>query len=309
MSLNFSRERGVGWRRTSSLAVLALAALVALPAGSRAAESEARAVLYVQEPRPLDRIPPGLSIGAAAPEGWSHLIVKSQPRLAPGEAQKVFPVVAKHATLLFTAILADVVRDPREQDFVLGRLAVGFGTRVSGQDVTVSSATAKQQGAELGLVGGMILSQSEQRLSDFMLLARTPTLAVFDIPGIVLIDERHLDMLMRYAVLVDKQTGKLQTLLWLLSPTKTGNYRLASAAMRRVTPGVIEDCLLHVDTAEITAGVPSARAFAVFGAPPGQDTTIPESLMPLLERRTLDFEWLTQLERGLVATRFPEPAK
>lgn len=300
-----------GGRRDLGSKVLTIGASIGLLCSilvvgpTRAADNtDARSSLYVQVPRPVDRIPPGLTISNAPPEGWTHLIVKSQPRLAPGESKKVFPVVAKNATLLFTAILANVAEDQRNSGFFLDQLALGFGTRINGQDTIVSSASAKQQGANLGVVGGVILSQSEQRLDKFLLVARSPTMALLDIPGIVLFEDKHRDLLMRYAVLVDKQSGKLDTLLWLLDPASAEGYRLASGAMRRLHPNLIEDCKLHVDTADFTAGIPGQRAFAVYGAPPGQNGSIPERLMPLLERKTLEVEWLPQLERELRTVAF-----
>lgn len=301
-------RRGWRWAAVSGLVVAGLM-FAGVAADSTAADnSDARSLLYVAEPRPVDRIPAGLIISNAPPEGWSHLIVKSQPRLAPGETQKVFPVVAKNATLLFTAILADVADDPAQGGFFLKQLGLGFGTKVGAQDVTVTSASAKQQGANLGLVGGMILSQSEQRLDSFLLLARSPTIALLDVPAVMFMEDKHRDLVMRYAVLVDKRTGQLDTLLWLLDPSKADAYRLASGVMRRLHPNLVEDCKLHVDPQEFTAGIPGQRAFAVFGAPPGQNANIPERLMPLLERRTLDFEWLPQLERELRSVEFAAAA-
>lgn len=292
-------RRGVFWVAFVGLN-LALVSLMA------AAENDARSVLYAQEPRPVDQIPGGLVIANGPPQGWSHLIVKNQPRLAPSEAKKVFPVVAKNAALLFSTILADVAEDQQQGGFFLRQLAVGFGTKVNGQDVTVTSASAKQIGANLGLVGGMILSQSEQRLGTFQLVARSPTIALLDIPAIMLIEDKHRDMFMRYAVLVDERTGKLDALLWLLDPSKSDGYQLASGVMRRLHPNLVEDGKMHVDPQEFTAGIPGQRAFAVYGAPPGQNATIPDRIMPLLERRTLDFDWLPQLERELRGLAFAD---
>ncbi|HEY2837776.1 MAG TPA: hypothetical protein VGJ26_01415, partial [Pirellulales bacterium] len=44
-------------------------------------------------PRLISRIEPGLKIGDAAPEGWSHLVLHAVPRLAEGNVEKVSPLV------------------------------------------------------------------------------------------------------------------------------------------------------------------------------------------------------------------------
>ena len=47
-------------------------------------------------------------VGNGPPPGWSDLVVKSLPHIAPSERAKVSDLVARNATLLFTAFVADV---------------------------------------------------------------------------------------------------------------------------------------------------------------------------------------------------------
>src|SRR5919201_2071185 len=57
--------------------------------------------------RPISLIPPGTVIGRTAPPGWSHLIVKSLPRVAAADRGEVSGLVARLASFLFTVTLAD----------------------------------------------------------------------------------------------------------------------------------------------------------------------------------------------------------
>ena len=58
---------------------------------------EAFARNYDTTAAPVDLIPPGTVIGETAPQGWSRLVVKSLPRVAPEHRDKVSSLMVRKA--------------------------------------------------------------------------------------------------------------------------------------------------------------------------------------------------------------------
>ena len=87
-------------------------------------------------------IPPGAVIGMGAPKGWSHLIIKSQPKVGEDSIGKISTTLAGMASMLFTAIVADVRRDSTatggDAAYSLSGVAAGVGTQVNGEDMVLS---------------------------------------------------------------------------------------------------------------------------------------------------------------------------
>lgn len=271
-------------------------------AGSgRLARAESPRTLFEHQPQPLARIAPGWEVAAEPAAPWTHLVIYSRPRLADAEAEKVYPLVARLATLLSTTIVAEVGldSDSRPARHVLRQVGIGLASRVDGREVIVSSTTEREQRAALGFLGNLLLSQSEERLADIRQTARTPTMALVDAPGIMLRAGQHADVLLRYALLVDPRQGTLTTLLWLLEPTAEKGWRLIEPICRLLSPGLVEDCRLHVDGQEITAGVPSARAFAIVTPPPGKVLALPPAWAALAAQVQFSHEQVASLEQGL----------
>src|SRR5689334_6170055 len=44
--------------------------------------------------RPPETIPPGTVVGDSPPDGWTHLVIKSLPRVRPGEESRI-PRIAR----------------------------------------------------------------------------------------------------------------------------------------------------------------------------------------------------------------------
>src|SRR5271165_6505925 len=76
-----------------------------------ACPQENRQPTYDVRARPLDAIEPGTVIGTKAPEGWTHLILKSHPRPGAGDYQQLSRTQAEWAGMLLTAIVADVKQE------------------------------------------------------------------------------------------------------------------------------------------------------------------------------------------------------
>jgi hypothetical protein len=224
-------------------------------------------------PRRVALIPPGTVIPDRAPKDWTHLIIKSHPRIGPESIGQVSASTARLAGLLFTAVLADVQAGRGAEggvQFVLSNIAVGVGTRVNGRDLILSSDTQEKLGANLGFLEGSVLAAGERQLQQMRSVARSRTMAIVDAPGILLRDGRHRQVVLRYALLVDPKSGRLDTLLWLLEPGGRGPHLEPLSLMQWLPPDKIEDCVLHVDSNEFILGIPTSTAFAMAQIPQGR---------------------------------------
>jgi hypothetical protein len=283
-------SRGRTWR----VALLTALARIACWGGAWAIPALGQGAEALVTPRPVAVIPPGTAIADRPPEGWSHLIVKSQPRVGAAGADKVAAVTIEMAGLLFTAILADaqmnslsggagqshfrgVGRENRDSPqerlpapYFLSNVAIGLGTRVQGRDVIVSSDTQERLGAKLGFIARSVLAGAEKRLARMQCVARSRTMAIIDAPGVLLVDGQHQLVVLRYAILVHPQTGRLDALDWSLRTDESGQYLGMVGAAHRLPASKLDDCVMHVDPGEFTFGVPSEKAFAMERMPQGQ---------------------------------------
>src|SRR4051794_13584392 len=132
----------------------------------------------------LDRLEPGTRVGEGPPSVWSHLVVKSLPRLASGDLASL-PGSARETSALFrTLIVADVL-DARKggSGFELRRVGVGLCLPVRGEDTVVSSSSLRRLGLELSAVDRLVLGLAEDELAEGRLVARTRTFALFSTPA------------------------------------------------------------------------------------------------------------------------------
>jgi len=224
-------------------------------------------------PREIPRIDPGTVVADRAPAGWTHLVIKSKPRIADGSRGDVSDLIARLATLVSSTILADVRADPRSQpagQFRLARVAVGLATSVEGQDTIVSNDSYERVGAKFGFLESAVLSAAEEQLDKMRLLVRSPNVAVVQGEGVLLLDGKHHTVLVRYALLADPRNGALYALCWGLRPLEGGRLELIGSTVHWLPPAIVEDCQLHVDPEQFFLGVPSRTAFAMVRLPPGQ---------------------------------------
>jgi hypothetical protein len=264
---------------------------VACPQGEPAPSCDVR-------PRPLEQIPPGTAVGNHAPAGWTHLILKSRPRAAAGDVGLLTAEQASLASLLFTAIVADVQNETG--NYCLARLAVGMGVRVGESDLIVTPASQGRLGAKLDFAGRIILARAQDKLAQLVTLARSPTFAIFDAPNLMLRGGRHRPVVLRYAVLVEPGTGRLDTLVWLLDRTEEGDLHGPIGAAQWLSGSRADDCVLHIDSREFTLGIPTEQAFALARLPAGQrEAEIPDRLRGLASRQRLSAAAARDLENGL----------
>ena len=179
---------------------------------------------YDTTAHPPETIPAGTVIDQTAPDGWSHLVLKSLPRVRPSEEANV-PAIARSQTIrmsrwMFTAIVADVKPETRgkETRHHLRAVALGLGTNVNGRDVVITPETASAHGVQLDWITNTILGKGYQTQKLAMIVVRGPTFALIDTPVWFRCGDKNRLIRFRYALLVDGATGKLDVLAWALDP-------------------------------------------------------------------------------------------
>lgn len=251
--------------------------------------------------RHVASIEPGTVIGDKAPRGWSNLILKSHPRVAPDSKDKVSASTAKYAGFLFTAILADVQPTQQPQGFALSNFAVGVGTRLNGlQDVILSSDTQERLGAKLGFLEKQVLSGGEKQLTQMRCVARSRSMAILDTPSVMVVGGKHQKVTLRYMLLVEPRSGRLDTLLWALEDAERAEESEPLTPIQWLPPDKIVDCQLHVDPKEFTFGIPSSLAFAMIEMPQAQQVLqFPKQLKTTAAAMKFSAERAQALETGL----------
>jgi hypothetical protein len=288
-----------GGRRSAGRAIPG-ALLLACLAAFACSEDRKEAADYDVAVHRIDLIPAGTVIGKEAPSGWSHLILKSHPRAGAGDYRLLSEDSTRLAGLLFTAIVADV-KEERGR-YHLDHVADGMGTRIGDQDVIVTPDSQERLGAGLGFLARIVLSTAQERLQEVQLVARSPTFALIDAPNLMLRQGRHRPVVLRYAILVEEKTGRLDTLLWLLDRNDRGGYTGPVGPADWLAPAKIDDCVLHVDRREFTLGTPTEKAFAMNRLPRGEkQVAFPASLKGLASRTHFSAATAADLEAGLRA--------
>ena len=252
--------------------------------------------------RHLDLIPPGTVIGKEAPRGWTNLIIKSFSRPGAGDMKQLSPTADRLSRFLFTAVLADVRAD-RSGDgmrYKLAKVAVGLGMRIRDKDTIVTPETQRRLGGDLGFLARVVLSTAQEKLAEVVVVTRSATLMVFDSPGLIARGDKHKPIVLRYAVLVDERTGRLDTLLWVLDRQPRGEYGGPEGAIQWLPANLTDDCVLHVDAGEFSLGQPTERAFAMNSAPKGEkEIAIGDEWKSLVVRRRFSPTQAQELESKL----------
>jgi hypothetical protein len=264
-------------RLTAILVALGCLGLIAWFVWPKSTPGPPWMVEYDVTARPPDSLAPGTVVGRTAPARWSHLIIKSLPRVRPGEESKL-PLIGRSrmirmASWMFTAFVADVRPESHGSKRLYGirAIALGLGTVIGDRDVIITPETAAQHGIELDWITRGILSEGYKTQGRSTVVIHGPTLAVVDTPVAYRADGRNRLLRFRYALLVDASTGRLDTLVWLLDAQ--GGCGDGWAVV--LAPDTIDEAELIPDPDEFSAlGIPSEAAFAVDRLPRGRARTL-----------------------------------
>lgn len=224
----------------------------------------------------LVRLTPGTQVNGPrdVPAGWTHLVIKSVPRLTSGDLASLPGIARRTATRFRTVILAEVrPSGERTARFVLRRLGIGLCTPIDGVDTVVSSATVDALHAPLGIVERVVLEKAEEELMRGGIRARTPTFALYSAPTLQKQGSGHEPVLLRYAFLVDPVAGSLHTFVW--SQASDPARRTAPERLILMPPGLVNDSQVDVLAERVLNTVAVNWSFALAALPTG--TAIPTS--------------------------------
>lgn len=259
---------------------------------------------------------PGTLIGDKPPEGWSHLVLKSNPRLASGDLASLPKGSKKTAAYFRTVILANVKPlDVEEKDFELSQIGVGICVpKDEDHDMVVAGARVQALGLKLSMVEKVVLDTTEAELKEGRIIARTQTFSLFRSPATVVVgaEGEHRRVNLNYAFCVERGSGKLQVALW-TSALETKALR-PPATLVRLGANPIFDCPIDVQPNKfVGVTMPFSWSFAMSKLPPGRALPVPRDLGELIVttvRRPAQSD-PEELERALGQTlaSIPEPDK
>lgn len=250
---------------------------------------------------PAEPIAPGTVVGSGPLDGWSHLVIKSLPRVRDDQRAGLPALTVEKASWMFTVFAADVVAEQQgpHTRFKLRAVGLGLGAAVKGKgDVVLTSDTGRKLGAELGLFGGLILDKGYEVQRRAVVPVLGPTMGLVDTPVWFRCGDGHKLIRYRYALLPDPASGRLDVLLWSLGADGASCGELAEIV--RIAPNTIDAAELVVDRKKVNRfGAPSDDAFAVEQFPPGRRQPLPADLRPLAARTKFTPDEARDLERRL----------
>lgn len=251
------------------------------------------------DPVAVARIPPGTKIDVDAPPERSRVVFRSRPQVTSGEATKIGKAILDALQTFTTLVLVQAEPDPeRPGQFRRGPFSIGIGMPGDKEDTVITRATADKHGVSLGFFEGKVLAEREKELNTVVSPGSTPTMAMFDFSSHHLRDDRRVQIVLRYAALVDPADGNIQTVHWILDVTPE-RYRYVEGSAKLLPPNHKMDWEMHVDGAKVSFGAPKSDAFAVTKLPQGTPVAVPDEVKPQLTARGYTAESAARLEQSL----------
>ncbi len=259
----------VGWPGTSRASSPGLVLLAAQAMGS--------------QPR-LVQLTAATRIGDAAPEGWTHLVIKSVPRLASGDWKDLPQVAHKTATMFRTVLLADVQPLGLDKQFILSRVGLAMCVPARdgrNDDVVVASDRVEALGMRLSTVEQMVLDAAEAELAESRIVAFTSSFALLRSPATLVVGGKHHKVDLYYAFCVEPTTGKLRVGAWSMWPGD--RPQPPPPFVIDVAPKTKFDCAIDVQAKKVLGVVPFSYSFAMQKLPDGHEIPI-KGNKPLCEK-------------------------
>jgi hypothetical protein len=291
-------------------AVLAGAAAVRLLRPAADPPPPAWADDYDLSARPPEEIAPGTVVARGPPAGWSHLVIKSLPRVKASEVadlpKSVVPcdMLVRRVAWMFTAFTADVVeeRQGAHRRHRLRAIGLGLGAAVNGRDTVLTVDWAGNNGVGLDPIERLTLRTAARVQNQARVVVHGPSFALTDTPVTFRCGEkRNRAVRFRYALLADPPTGRLDVLCWRLGAEGGGCADLTRAVL--LNPDTIDAAELLADRSGFDLmGVPGELAFGVDALPPHRlAVALPPPVSALAGKTRYTPDEAHALERGLRA--------
>ncbi len=128
---------------------------------------------------------------------------------------------------MFNLVLLADVRQRDGGAYELSKYGVGFSMKINGLNTVITTDTHKQLGANLGMIGRSVFAANQDSLSAIKEVARFSNCVLFDAPTMMLYEDDHYLMTVRYLIWVSHTTGRVSTFVWLMDREgDTGEYRI-----------------------------------------------------------------------------------
>lgn len=235
---------------------------------------------------PLSLIPSGTIVKDQPPDNWTHLLIKSKPKVHSGAIDKLFDFEKDYVSYFFLATLVRVDNKgtSARPNHVLDAIALGVGTTVHGQEIILTPDTQADLKANLSLPARLVLKGMCNKQKEARYVFHGTTFALFDTPSVMKRPRGNAEVVLRYALLIDRKTGHLDCLVWGIDPTET--QAPSFGPIQWLAQNSVQTVPIYVDPHEFgPLGRPGPNAFAAEGLPQGQaEIPIPADLAPLLAR-------------------------
>jgi hypothetical protein len=223
-------------------------------------------------------VSPGTRVDSIAPPGWTHLVVKSIPRIATGDIDSLGETGRTTAVMFRSVILAETGRSAKPGGgFVLRRVGVGVCVPDRGHDTVVTTQSLDKLGIDLSTIPRIVLDRMEKELQQGQVVARTSTFALLRAPVLILVGSEHRRLLLNYAYTVDTKTGDLKTAAWTIEP-EPGDRRAPREFEVLSPPPLVYNCDLDVATRRLFGEIPVSFSIAIRALPPGKMFPVPPTL-------------------------------
>ncbi|MFO0939176.1 MAG: hypothetical protein U0930_00265 [Pirellulales bacterium] len=252
----------------------------------------------------------GTVINAPNATRWNRTILLAKPRISSGEVGQLTENIRQAASLFVLSIAATVDQDPQaaEPKFRLAEVGVGYSVPVADQLKVVHSDDYASHGVNLSFIPRQMLSENEKQIGNIKTTVRANSLLMFDVPAMLLQNNKHVDFTMRHLIWIDTKTGKLATMVWLMQADRSGKLSIVSSEpIRKLEPNTVEDRAIHVDGGEFTLGIPSKRAFALESMPPGKQIAWTQATATLAALESYDISAIQALLRALNEASLASP--
>jgi len=246
--------------------------------------------------KPADSLDPGTIVEKSAPKGWSHLVIKSLPRIREDQKKGIPDLTVEKASWMFTAFLANVAKDENGR-YRFDKAGLGLGAKAREMDTILTAETGRKLGGDLGLFGGEILNKGYEVQKKAVLVFSGASMALLDTPVWFRVGDENKLVRYRYAMLVDQLSGRMETILWRLGTDGVGTNFEDAVWLKPDTVDVAE---LVVDKKKVNRlGIPADDAFAVDKMPGGRPVSIPADLQKLAAQTRFTAEEAYALDVGL----------
>jgi hypothetical protein len=261
--------------------------------------------------QPPEQIAPGtVAENGHPPTGWSHLVIKSLPRVKQSEIAKIPTnsflrgMIVDRTRWMFTLFAADLVeeRQGAHKRFKLRAIGLGLGAKVDGKDV-VLTIEASKTGPGLDPIQELSLDTGYKVQKQSRVVVHGPSFALVDTPVSFRCGDKNRMVRFRYALLVDAPTGRLDVLCWRLGAEGGECADLTRAVLLK--PNTIDEAELLTDPSEFEDkgfGLrgPTTLGFGVDDLPPHRlEVKLPSEVSDLAGKTKYAAEEARALEDGL----------